>query len=69
MELKLPLGFSAEPAVLEGVLEGEARQKFPTKITIDRKTASPDLQIIPFDITLDGKRHGELFDFIVRASE
>jgi len=69
VELKLPLGFSAEPAVLEGVLEGEARQQFPIKITIDRKTAFPDLQIIPFDITLDGKRHGELFDFIVRASE
>jgi hypothetical protein len=25
--------------------------------------------MIPFDITLDGKRHGELFDFIIRTGE
>jgi hypothetical protein len=27
------------------------------------------VQIVPFDITLDGKRYGELFDFLIRAKE
>jgi len=39
------------------------------KLTVDRKLASPSLQIVPFDITLDGRQHGELFDFIIRTSD
>ena len=69
VELKLPPGVTAEPAVLEGVVPAESRRQFPVKLTIDRKVAPKGLQIVPFDVTMDGKRHGELFDFIIRTSE
>ena len=69
VELKLPPGVTAEPAVLEGVVPAESRRQFPVKLTIDRETAPKGIQIVPFDVTLDGKRHGELFDFLIRTSE
>ena len=69
VELKLPSGVTAEPAVLEGTVKPESRSSFPVKLTVDRKLASPSLQIVPFDITLDGRHHGELFDFIIRTSD
>jgi hypothetical protein len=69
VELKLPPGVKAEPAVLESSVEAESRRSFPVQLTIDRKAVSPGIQMIPFDITLDGKRHGELFDFIIRTGE
>jgi len=40
-----------------------------SRLTIDRKTAPEGIQIVPFDPTMDGKRHGELFDFLIRTSE
>ncbi len=57
------------PAVLEGVVEAESRRQFPVRLTIDRKAAPKGIQIVPFDVTMDGKRHGELFDFLIRTSE
>ncbi len=69
VELKLPPGVTAEPAVLEGVVPAESRRQFPVTLTIDRKAAPKGIQIVPFDVTMDGKRHGELFDFLIRTSE
>ena len=69
VELKLPPDVTAEPAVLEGVVPAESRRQFPVKLTIDRETAPKGIQIVPFDVTMDGKRHGELFDFLIRTSE
>ena len=69
VELKLPQGVTAEPAVLEGIVKPRSRRSFPVKLTVDRKFASPGLGIVPFDITLDGRHHGQLFDFVVRTSE
>ena len=69
IELKLPPGVTAEPPVLEGVLAPESRRAYPVKLSLDRKLALAGLQIVPFGITLDGKRHGQLFDFILRTSE
>ncbi len=65
--LKLPQGITAEPPVLEGTLDPQSRQAYPVQLTVDRSAVPPGLQIAPFDITLDGKHHGELFDFILRA--
>jgi hypothetical protein len=39
------------------------------KLTADREAVSRGVQIVPLDITLDGKRYGELFDFLIRARE
>ena len=47
---------------LRGTVEVKLRVK-------DRQAAGEGVLIVPFDITLDGKHHGELFDFIVMAKE
>jgi len=69
VELKLPPGVKAVPAILDATVEAESRRRFPVQLTIDRKAVAAGVLIIPFDITLDGKHHGELFDFIIRTSE
>ena len=70
VELKLPPGIEAEPKVLEGSVAAKSRQSFPVKLTIkDRAALGAGVQIVPFDITLDGKRYGEMFDFVMQAKE
>lgn len=69
IELKLPRGITAEPAVLAGTIDRESRQSYQVKLTVDRAAVPRGVQIIPFDITLDGKRYGELFDFLIRSQE
>lgn len=69
VELKLPAGLTAEPAVLEGTIDRKSRQSYPVKLTVNRSAVPPGVLIVPFDITLDGKRYGELFDFLIRAKE
>lgn len=69
IELKLPAGLTAEPAVLEGTVAPKSRQRFPVKLTVNRHAVPSGVQIVPFDITLDGKRYGELFDFLIRTKE
>lgn len=68
--LKVPPGITAEPGVLEGSVAAKSRQAFPVKLTVtDRSKLAGGVQIVPFDITLDGRRHGELFDFILMGKE
>jgi hypothetical protein len=51
-------------------VEAKSRTAYPVKITVkDRAALPPGVQIVPFDITLDGKRYGELFDFVVLGNE
>ena len=69
IELMLPPGMTADPSVLEGRIDRKSRRAYPVKLTIDRSAVPSGLQIVPFDITLDGQRYGELFDFIVRTKE
>lgn len=70
VEIKTPPGIEAEPRVLEGSVAARSRQSFPVKIVVkDRGETAEGVQIAPFDITLDGKRHGELFDFILLTKE
>lgn len=69
IELKLPPGATAEPAVLEGTIERESRRSYPVKLTVDRGALPQGVQMVTFDITLDGKRYGELFDFLIQAKE
>ena len=66
--LKLPPGVTASPAVLEGSVSAKSRQTFPVKLTVTQRAKVPQgVQIVPFDITLDGHRYGELFDFVLLA--
>ena len=70
IELKLPPGIEAEPLILEGRTEAQSRQTYPVKLTIkDRLQVPEGVLIAPFDITLDSKPYGELFDFILMVKE
>ncbi len=63
--LQLPPGISADPIVLEGTVPPKERRTYPVQIKVqDRAALAEGIQIVPMDITLDGKRYGQLFDFI-----
>jgi len=59
-----PPGLAAEPAVLEGELPGESRRSFPVLVKAAPEARS-GTRIVALDITLDGHRYGEWFDFVV----
>jgi hypothetical protein len=61
-----PPGLVAESSVIEGRLEAETRRNFPLRLQATGE-ARPGVHIVALDITRDGKRHGELFDFIVEV--
>jgi len=61
--LHTPPGLTCEPAVFEGRRAGEGVT--PHKVTLRADAnAKPGLHLVALDITRDGMRHGELFDFI-----
>jgi glyoxylase-like metal-dependent hydrolase (beta-lactamase superfamily II) len=64
--LKPPPGLRAEPAELVGTVEPKSRQSFKVRLIPDPDKLPAGVQMVPMDITLDGKRYGELFDFIVQ---
>jgi glyoxylase-like metal-dependent hydrolase (beta-lactamase superfamily II) len=64
-----PPGLKAEPAVLEGSVGPKSRESFKVKLTPDIAKLPAGVQMVPMDITLDGKRYGQLFDFIIQAKE
>jgi hypothetical protein len=50
----------------EGVVSPRSRQSYPVAIKVtQRAPLERGVQVVPFDITLDGKRYGELFDFLI----
>lgn len=68
--LKLPPGITAEPAVLEGSVAAKSRRTYHVKLRA-KATGSVTprgVQIVPIDITLDGVRKGERFDFLVQTA-
>ncbi len=69
IELQLPPGIKADPAVLEGTVGAQSRQSFKIKLSVDSTKVPVGVQMIPMDITLDGQRYGQLFDFIIQAKE
>ena len=66
IKLVLPKGVTADSAVLDGIVPAESRRTFPVKLTADTAVLAPGLQIAPFDITLDGRTHGQMFDFLLK---
>ena len=70
VELRMPPGLSAEPAVLEGRVPARERKTFDVRVRVtDRQAAGSGVLLAPFDITLDGKKYGELFDFLLLTRE
>jgi hypothetical protein len=66
IEIHAPAGFSVEPAFIDTVLSGDGRVQFSVHVHAT-STAKPGVQIIALDVTRKGKRHGELFDFVVEV--
>jgi glyoxylase-like metal-dependent hydrolase (beta-lactamase superfamily II) len=67
--LKLPAGVTAEPAVLTGTVAAKQRQTYAVKLKAKPAAVAAGVQLVPFDITLDGKPLGELFDFLIKAAD
>lgn len=64
LTIHTPPGLVAEPAVLEGELSGQTRQWLPLRVTALPEAAT-GTRIVALDATLDGRRYGEWFDFVV----
>ena len=64
LELHAPPGLRVEPAVLEGALETESRAAFSVRVTATA-AARPGVHLVGLDLTLDGRRYGQWFDFVV----
>ena len=62
--LHLPDGISAECPVLEGVIPAETTIRVPLRLRA-RPACAPGLRFIPLDVTMDNRRYGEWFDFIL----
>ncbi|MBI3921221.1 MAG: MBL fold metallo-hydrolase, partial [Armatimonadetes bacterium] len=67
VELKLPEGWLATPACLEGSVEARQQEKYQVELSVPAE-ATEEVRIITFDISLDGRRYGEWFDMIVHVS-
>jgi hypothetical protein len=61
-----PPGITAEPNVLRGSVAAESRQVFPIKFHANG-LARRGVQIVAFDVMLDGQRYGEWFDTVVEV--
>ena len=64
IEIHTPAGVRADPSFLEGAIAAESRRSFPIRLHASPE-ARAGVQLIAFDITLDGRRYGERFDMIV----
>ena len=68
--LRPPPGVILEPAVLNGTVAAKSRATFEITLRRDVSFAAPNrIEMVTFDIELDGKHYGEWFDFLVRFDE
>ena len=64
VEIILPEGFKAEPAIISTMVAGESTTSIPIQISCTKETLK-GLHLAALDITRKGKREGQLFDFIL----
>jgi hypothetical protein len=64
IEIHAPPGLAVEPPVLAGELPAQTRRSFPIRVKASAG-APAGVRIVALDITLDGRRYGEWFDFVV----
>jgi predicted amidohydrolase len=63
IEIRTPPGIEAKPAILVGELASESRGAYPIRLQV-LAGASPGVALAALDVTLDGCRYGERFDFL-----
>lgn len=66
IELQALSGIVLQPPVLQGRVGAEKVQAYPVRITADDR-AIRGVNIVAMDITLDGRRYGQWFDFVVNV--
>jgi glyoxylase-like metal-dependent hydrolase (beta-lactamase superfamily II) len=59
-----PVGLTVEPAAIDLTVPAESTVPVPLRIAL-APGVKPGVQIVAIDVTLDGKRYGEWFDFVV----
>lgn len=64
VEIVLPDGFKAEPAVISTMVAGDSATSLPIKISCTGETTK-GLHLAALDVTRKGKKAGQLFDFIL----
>lgn len=64
VEIVVPEGFKAEPAMISTMVAGESTTSIPIQISCTKETVK-GLHLAALDITRNGKRAGQLFDFIL----
>ena len=64
VEIVLPEGFKAEPAIISTMVAGESTTSIPIQISCTKEIVK-GLHLAALDITRKGKRAGQLFDFIL----
>ena len=62
-----PAGIRVEPAVLEGAAPAVTTVRLPIRAQF--APTAPKVSLVAIDTTLDGRRYGEWFDFVVGAGE
>jgi len=65
IEIHTPSGLIANPKYIEKKIKGNSRAAIPVALT-SLPDATAGNSIVAFDVTLDGKQYGELFDAIVK---
>ena len=50
--------------LFRSTLKGDSRQTFPVRVTATA-AAVTGVKLVALDVTLDGRRYGEWFDFVV----
>ncbi|MEY4612898.1 MAG: hypothetical protein RL179_871 [Planctomycetota bacterium] len=64
VEIVLPDGFKAEPAIISTMVAGDSATSLPIKISCTGETTK-GLHLAALDVTRKGKKAGQLFDFIL----
>jgi len=64
VEIVIPEGFKAEPAIISTMVAGESTTSIPIQMSCTKETLK-GLHLAALDITRKGKRAGQLFDFIL----
>ena len=63
-----PPGIAATPSILDGTVAAKSRKQFKVGLKATPAQSAAGVQMVPFDITLDDKHYGELFDFLVQSN-
>lgn len=66
LEFHAPEGIVVEPKNFSETLPSECRKAFPIRVTA-RDSATAGVHIIPINVTRNGQRYGERFDFTVNV--